>query len=499
MALADGAEQPGETTLSLAEAVARAVAGNPDLGREQVSVLRARAMATQAEGQLDVILDGRLRLQRDDTPWLCTDRPTGCEDGTAGRTTTTTFELGISRKLESGGSLRLSGQGNFFSSVVPQASPYYDGTYFDSRLALTFTHPLLRGFGAEITLANSRKARIQQDMALLGRQMRACNVVRDVAIAYWELAYATQDFAIKQSAVNLAQEQLRTTRAMIAVGRLAEPDAAAVERAIAQRMEDLATAEQNLIYRGMDLERLFGSPALAATVRLRAADAPTTSDARIDDTAEIDRALAANPQLRALRLGMELSQIDLATARSTLRPRLDVAASVGPVGRRNGLSDTLGRMAGFDNWAGAAALTFELPVQNRTARGQQRAAEEELHLARIDAEDFAMRLRDLVLRTTSNIRTAAQRVRLGQREVEFARQSLDAEKARFGAGRATNNDVLLRQQELKDAESRLLRATVDQNASEAALASVTAEILDRYGVGLKGLESMSRHGDHVLP
>jgi hypothetical protein len=46
--------------------------------------------------------------------------------------------------------------------------------------------------------------------------------------------------------------------------------------------------------------------------------------------------------------------------------------------------------------------------------------------------------------------------------------------------------VLLRQQELKDAETRLLRATVDQSESEAALSAATAEILDRYGVVLKG-------------
>ena len=47
--------------------------------------------------------------------------------------------------------------------------------------------------------------------------------------------------------------------------------------------------------------------------------------------------------------------------------------------------------------------------------------------------------------------------------------------------------MLLRQQELKDAETRLLRATVDQNESEIALSAATAEVLDRYGVMLKGL------------
>jgi outer membrane protein TolC len=189
--------------------------------------------------------------------------------------------------------------------------------------------------------------------------------------------------------------------------------------------------------------------------------------------------------LRALQRGIELSQEDLAVARNTLRPRLDLGARIGPQGRSDGLADSFHHTVGFSDLAWSATLTFELPVQNRTARGQALAAEDNLGLARINAEDFAAKIRDLVLRETRSIRTAGKRVALGQREVEFAEKNLEAERARFQAGRATNNDVLLRLQELKDAETRLLRATVDQIESEIALSAATAEILDRFGVALK--------------
>ena len=36
-----------------------------------------------------------------------------------------------------------------------------------------------------------------------------------------------------------------------------------------------------------------------------------------------------------------------------------------------------------------------------------------------------------------------------------------------------------------DAETRLLRSTVDQSESEAALAAATADVLDRYGIVLR--------------
>jgi outer membrane protein len=468
------------TPLSVTQAIARAMAGNADLRRERVAVARAAARLITAEGQFDVIVDAGLDTKREATP------PLSCAPLCSNLTLvkTTALGVGLSRSLETGGILRLSAlAGQFASTPLADSS----GTFYTSGLSLTFAHPLLRGFGTEVTLANLRKARIQQDAAQLGRQMRACNVMRDVVVAYWELAYATQDLVIKRSALDLAQEQLRITKALIGVGRLADSDAASVERAIAQRMEEVAVGEQILFFRSLDLQRLFGVSADVNNPIFVAADAPATGVTSVDDASEISRALEANPQLRALKLGLRLSQADLDTARSTLRPRLDFTGSVGPVGFKPVLGDSVKQTAGFGALAWSAGLAFELPVENRVARGQRQAAEEDLNLARLNAEDFAVQLRDLVLRAARSIRTAGARVELGRLEVEFAQLNLDAERARFHAGRATNNDVLLRQQELKDAETRLLRATVDQNESEVTLAAATAEILDRYGVVLKGL------------
>jgi outer membrane protein TolC len=471
--------------LSIMQAIERAMAGNADLRRERVAVAQAAARQTAAEGQFDFLLHAALDGKREVALSLSCTPP--CTNLTADKTTTATLGLGLSRSLESGGTLGLAGSASRVTSDAPADPTSPSGTSFTSSLALTFSHPLLRGFGTEVTLANLRKARIQQDVAQMGRQLRACNVIRDVVVAYWELAYATQDLAIKRSALDLAEKQLRTTKALIGVGRLADSDAASVERAIAQRLEDVATGEQNLYFRSLDLQRLFGAPADVNVPTFAAADAPSTGVPSLDVAAEISRALEANPQLRALKLGLRLSQADVATARSTLRPRFDFTGSVGPVGWKPGLGDSVKQMSGLGTLAWSAGLAFELPVENRTARAQMRTAEEELNLAKLNAEDFAVQLRDLVLRATRSIRTAGERVALGRREVEFAEQNLDTERARFQAGRATNNDVILRQQELKDAETRLLRATVDENESEVTLSAATAEVLDHYGVVLKGL------------
>ena len=125
-------------------------------------------------------------------------------------------------------------------------------------------------------------------------------------------------------------------------------------------------------------------------------------------------------------------------------------------------------------------------MQNRAAIGNTRIAEEALELSRIDAVTYEALLRDLVLRSVHSLSTTVKRIDYGKRQVEFAGRNLDAERARFNVGRSTNNEILLRQQELKDAESRLLRASVDQLIHDTTLSAVTATLLDRHSVVLGG-------------
>jgi outer membrane protein len=484
-AVSPQAPQPREP-LSLNQTLQRAVAGNVDLRRDRVTIELAEANLMAARGQFDFNITGALTFQRSTQP------PLTAQDIASGYTNDFGFDIGVQRTLESGGSLRLSLQNDAINtnsrlSCGSPAGVATTCTYYNSQFDLTFNHPLLRGFGLEVTQANVRKQRIQKDLALLNRQMRAANVLRDVVTAYWELSYATQDLAIRQSAVDLAREQLRITKAQIDVGRLAPIDQAAVERAIGDRLQDVAVSEQSLYNRALDLRRLLGAPADPSLPMLAATDAPNASARDIDVSAEVRRALETNPQLRSLKMGLQLNAIDIQTAENTVRPRLDLVGTIGSRGRNAKFPETLSQTAGLDDLTWSAGLNFQAAVENRAANGQYRAAQLTADQARLDAGSLELNIRDTVMRVSTQFRTASTRVELAKQTVGFAQQNLEAEKARFSVGRSTNNDVLLRQQELKSAEISVVRATVDLLNSDVALSAITSEILDRYGVVLKGL------------
>jgi outer membrane protein len=477
---------PADEPLSLMQALQKAIGGNVQLMKERVNIETADANITAARGQFDLQLAAGLNFQR------ATQPPLTAQDISSGFTNTLAVTLGVNRQLETGGRLSFSLETDAINTNsrlscgslagVPQKCTFYNST-----LGLTFNHPLLRGFGVEITEDNLRKNRVAKDIALLNRQMRASNVLRDVVVGYWELAYATQDLAIRRSAVDQAREQLRITQAQVDVGRLAPIDKAAVEQAISSRLQEVATSEQALYFRTLDLRQLFGMPPDPNQPAYAASEVPSTSGQQVEPGSEVNHALQANPQLRALKMGIQLNAIDVQTARDTLRPRLDFVGTIGARGRNAELGETLAQAAGLDQLTWSAGLNFQAAVENRTASGALRAAEAAMEQGRLDAGVFELSVRDLVLRYAAQIRSASTRVDLAKQTVGFAEQNLEAEKARFSVGRSTNNDVLLRQQELKTAQIAVARATVDLLDSDANLAAITGEILERYRVVLKGM------------
>jgi outer membrane protein TolC len=248
----------------------------------------------------------------------------------------------------------------------------------------------------------------------------------------------------------------------------------------------VAVSEQSLFFRTLELRRLFGMPSDPSLPVFAASEVPSATAREIEMVGEIQRALESNPQLRSVKMGLKLSEIDMQTAQATMRPQLDFVGAIGATGRKRVFSEAVAQTYGLDDLTWSAGLDLQIPIENRIARGQVRAAQLAGQRSRLDAGDFELTLRDQVMRLATMVRTAGKRVELTRATVGYAEKNLEAEKARFSVGRSTNNEVLLRQQELKNAEISVVRATVDLLNSEAALAALTGDLLDRYGIVLKG-------------
>ncbi len=479
---APSARASADEEIGLRDALRVALRENPTLGAQTAEVDVAEGEVKQARGADDWLLEagvawasiGRAalpgRVQQD--PW---------ESRSA--------HLALSRRLPTGGAIGVALDTRLIpasSALAAQAGasdpadPVAD-TYAPV-LRAVLTQPLLRGFGGDAAAAAKNRAAAARDAERLEREGAAANLVRDVAHAYWELAYTNGDLAIRRRSLTLAREQRRITKAGVNAKRLAAVELSAVDQTIAVREEEALLAEQAVTERSLELRRLLGVDIDPTAPLIVASDG---LDATIDQP-DLDGALAAayrrNAQLRALGAQREAAAVELDAAEDGLLPQLDLTAGVASYGDAATLDAALDQVGARETVTWTAALVFSIPLGNNAAEGAHQAARGRARRARLIEADFRAEVAVSVARAVSMVRTAGRRIDLDKTAITLAEDNLAAEEARWQAGHATNFNVLERQEELAQSQLRLARARTDYLKAVATLEALTGEILARYDV-----------------
>ncbi len=377
---------------------------------------------------------------------------------------------------------------------------------YTSGLAASFTQPLLRNFGRA---ANERlvvQARISRDSSSYDFVRAVQSAINLAENAYWDLVYADENLRAKQEALDRAKDLNRITQIKIDVGALAPIDIVQTEVTIAQREQDIITAE-GLIGDAEDrLRRLLNVQSLPDWDRpIVPTDRPTRESLQHGFQAEVDagfkRALETRPEVKQALLTIESKKVTRAYTKNQLMPRLDLSGSYG----FNGLgaqallqnsdgtltqlnySDALQDLAHRTYPAWTLGVTFVVPIGNNVARGNDALAVADLELARTN---FAITKANLNV----EVRAAARAIDIGYRTVaaatkarELAERNLDAEKKKFENGMSTTFQVAQVANDLTTAVTNELQAVATYLKDISAWHKSVGDILDVNHVVLEGL------------
>jgi outer membrane protein len=199
----------------------------------------------------------------------------------------------------------------------------------------------------------------------------------------------------------------------------------------------------------------------------------------------LEAALTGNFDLLVARANLQSAGVDVAVARNGKLPQLDATLSGGPLGTNGNAGPAFAQMGRFGAFSMSASLQLTQPTLNRTARGLDVAARAARRKADLNETSVRQLVQANATRALSGAANAGRRMALLSPMSDVAHRDLEAERARFTAGRSTNFDVLRRQDEVAQVELRRLRARVDYAQSMATVQALTGEILPRLGVTLK--------------
>jgi len=479
-AVAAKVAEPGGERVTLAELLEAAVRQSPGLAiahadQEEAGERRAAAgavdewrLVARLNGQADV-LDRALA-----GPGISVD------------TRSAKAEVGLARSLSTGGDVTIAAATGQVRYVYPRAAAGAQAVIADAAVGgmtatarIEASQPLLRGAGEDVARADQKTARLAARALSAQAEDEAAGLVRDLVVAYWELAYGVEALAVDRDGEALAQRQVAITKEVVRAGmqppsavKLAELQAALRQEAILR--DEMAIVDQSLAVRRLAGLELTSTPLLPDDE----VEVPAT---RWSEDEAVAAALAHGPSVAQNKLAQREASVAVDVAQNAVLPRLDLRASGQIDGVGASTSEAFGQLGGGQAYSVMASVSMQWEIGGaaRAAAGAAR-----VHRARLDAEraDLEHQLAASAMSAVRQLRLAKQRIELAELAVQVADDALRAEVVAFQGGRSTNVLVFQRQDDVAQARLRLARARVDAIEAGATLQYLTGGLLARFGV-----------------
>ena len=350
-------------------------------------------------------------------------------------------------------------------------SSLYESRFYDSRLGMTVTQALLRGFGTDVNLARLRQARMDTRMSEYELRGFTESLVAEVERTYWDFALARRQIEIVEESLKVARQQLNETRELIDVGRLARAELPAVQAEVAAQEQALIQARANKESIRLQLLRLLNPAGPGIWQReLDLIHQPTLPEIKLEDV-ELHVAVSKRmrPVLNEARLEILRGDLELVKTKNGLLPLMDLFITLGKSGYGDSFGESVSNIK-KDNYDALGGIQFNYPVFNRDAEALHRRAQ----LIREQAQKSLENLSQLV---EVDVRTAYIEVNRTKQQIAassatrmFNEEKLRTETEKMRVGKSTSFLVAQAQRDL----------LVSRIAEVQALANYLKALIDLY-------------------
>jgi outer membrane protein TolC len=478
-----GQAAPGSTvSLTLADAVQRALEHNPDLAivRSETEVEAARV--GESRGAYTPLFSTSGGRTRNVTP------PANALLGDAGVEVNDWFSsTGVRQRVPwGGGAWSLSWETARTTTNSPISS--FDPN-LQSGIQAAFSQPLLKDRQIDSSRRQYTVAKRNQQSSELQFREAVVQTVAAVKQAYWTAKAANANVTVQQRSLELAEELARQNRIRVDAGQIPPLDLVQAEAEVAQRRENLIQARATAGDAEDHLRRLIMDPADTAfwKTSLDPVDSPPAPVALPDADAAVAQAMGERLDLARAANDLENAKTEVAYLGNQRLPDVRLEALY----RGSGLGGTqLVRAGGFPGTVtdirqrsfGAAlgqAFTTDYPTWSlgvSVSYPLGRSAEEAgLARASIERDQASRRLASLRLDAAEAIRRAARQVSSSGERVEAAKASatlaerrLADEQRRYDVGLSTTFLVTQAQRDLLQAQVGLLQTSLDYQSAAIA-------------------------------
>jgi len=370
-------------------------------------------------------------------------------------------------------------------------SSLYDSRFYDSRLGMTITQALLRGFGTEFNLARLRQARLDTRMSEFELRGFSEFLVAEVERTYWEFALAKRQIEIVEESLKVARQQLNETRELIDVGRLAKAELAAVQAEVAAQEQALIEARANKESIRLQMLRLLNPAGPGIWQReLDLIHQPTLPEIKLEDV-ELHVAVSKRmrPILNEARLEILRGDLELVKTQNGLLPLMDLFITLGKSGYADSFGESVSNIK-KDSYDALAGIRFNYPVFNRDAEALHRRAQLTREQAQKSLENLSQLVEVDVRTAYIEVNRTKQQIAASSATRMFDEEKLRTETEKLRVGKSTSFLVAQAQRDLLVSRIAEVRALANYLKALIDLYRQDGSLLERRGISAPGREAV---------
>lgn len=352
-------------------------------------------------------------------------------------------------------------------------------------LGVHFRQPLLKNAGFKVTRAAIHAAEKETRASFQDYRQQLMRTVSEAGSAYWVYYRTQENLILRQDSIRVAENVMADNRTRQQMGKMARTEVLEARSGLASRKSLLLRAQHAHRRAANRLHKVLSVPADHHTVAYQAIDAPFMQVPSDGLDALTQQALALRPDHLANQQRLQQVQIQRDFAINQQMPELDLLASYGHNGLGNQANTAWDQVQEGDFQSWALGLEFRMPL------GGGIDTRNEAKAAQLAYQRQSAILKETMIEMINTIDTALDRVHSASKQWAYARQIvdiekqlLDAELARFDAGKSSTRLLLEKEDNHREAKEFALKHQVDFQIALMKLQLADGSILQNHGVDI---------------
>lgn len=352
---------------------------------------------------------------------------------------------------------------------------YPTGALYQNQFDLAYSHPLLEGADNRVVKSGLEIAKISADIEWLQIDNVKRNLILQVKNNWYDALKAQNTIEVAELSLKEAKTLLETIQAQFDAGYKSAYEVTASESGLASREELLLLSKTDYLNQMDTLKNYLG---MSLDTQIEVSGSLETEMIDIPDHSDVfEKAKANRPDLMQLEDTIRLAKINLHLAEDSKKATLFAIGQFGLNGQDFGFGKSIGNVDDTTNWY--LGLNYSVPLGgNKSARAGYEQSKLRLEIAELQYQDSISDLELEVTLAIRNLVTAEERIGVTSKGVEFQKEKLESDKARYELGLITSGVLLDYEEDLATARLRDLESKADYLKVISYLEYVTNSVLN---------------------